>query len=351
MIRYNLLLLLLLLSMNKLGIALIGRNEGERLIECLKSVLNETKNYEDTPIIYVDSGSTDGSIETAKSLGVSVISLDNDRPFTAARGRNTGFQWLMKHHPDLTYIQFMDGDCTLASEWLEKAGKLLDENPNLAVVCGRRREKYPDATSYNRLADMEWDTPIGEAKACGGDALMRVQALQEVNGYNDTLICGEEPEMCLRLGRQGWKIWRLDEDMTYHDADMTQFSQWWTRMVRGGWAVAEGVAMYGNAPEKYMVRQWTSNWLWGLIIPAIALALTWWTSGLSLLLLMGYVVLGWRIYRYRCSCGDSSAHSRLYAIFCVIGKFPNVIGQIKYRIKQWQNEPATLIEYKKQQRT
>ncbi|MDJ0507864.1 MAG: glycosyltransferase family 2 protein [Crocosphaera sp.] len=337
--------------MNKLGIVLIGRNEGERLTECLKSVINETKNYDHTPIIYVDSGSTDGSIETAKSLGVSVISLDSERPFTAARGRNTGFQWLIEQHPDLTQIQFMDGDCTLAPGWLEKASKQLEENPHLAVVCGRRREKFPDLTPYNRLADLEWNTPIGEAKACGGDALMKVKALQQVKGYNDTLICGEEPEMCLRLARQGWKIWRLDEDMTHHDADMTQFSQWWTRAIRGGWSVAQGVAMYGKAPEKYMIRQWRSNWLWGLIIPAMALALAWWTSGLSLLLLMGYGVLGVRIYQYRLSCGDKSAHSLLYALFCLIGKFPNVIGQIQYQIKQWQNQPATLIEYKQQPRT
>ncbi|MGK7963298.1 glycosyltransferase family 2 protein [Crocosphaera sp.] len=335
--------------MGKLGIVLIGRNEGTRLTECLKSVLDETKNDNHRPIIYVDSGSTDGSLETVKSLGVSGISLDNDRPFTAARGRNTGFKWLMKQHPDLTYVQFMDGDCTLVSGWLEKARELLETHKDLAVVCGRRREKFPDATPYNRLADMEWNTPIGEANACGGDALMRVEALQQVNGFNDSLICGEEPEMCLRLRGQGWKIWRLDEDMTTHDADMTQFSQWWSRMVRSGWAIAEGMAMYGLTPERYMVRQGISNWLWGVILPVTALGLAWWTWGLSLLLLVAYLLLGWRIYKYRCACGDTPAQSRLYAFFCILGKFPQIIGQVKYWLKQWQGQPATLIEYKKSQ--
>ncbi|ACB50114.1 glycosyl transferase, family 2 [Crocosphaera subtropica ATCC 51142] len=335
--------------MAKLGLVIIGRNEGKRLTNCLKSVLNETKNYDKTPIIYVDSGSTDDSIERAKSLGVSVISLHNDRPFTAARGRNTGCEWLLKQDPDLTYIQFMDGDCTLIAGWLEKAREMLDHDSKLAIVCGRRREQFPDATPYNRLADMEWNTPVGETKACGGDALMRVEALQQVNGFNDSLICGEEPEMCIRLRRQGWKIWRLDEDMTYHDADMTQFSQWWSRTVRSGWAIAQGMAMYGFAPEKYMVRQSISNWLWGFILPVTALGLAWWTYGLSLILFIGYPLLGWRIYRYRCACGDTHPQSSLYAFFCILGKFPQMMGQLKYWLQQWYSQPATLIEYKKSQ--
>ena len=335
--------------MSKLGIVLIGRNEGKRLTECLKSVLDETKNYEQTAIVYIDSGSTDGSVQTAKSLGVSAISLDSDRPFTAARGRNTGWKWLLKEHPDVTYIQFMDGDCTLMAGWLEKATEMLENNPTIAVVSGRRREKFPDATPYNRLADLEWNTPIGEALACGGDSLIRVKALQQVEGFNDSLICGEEPEMCIRLRGQGWKIWRLDEEMTAHDADMTRFSQWWSRMIRSGWAIAQGMAMYGLTPEKYMMRQGISNWLWGLILPLIALGLAWWTRGLTLFLLIGYPVLGWRIYGYRSTCGDTPAQSRLYAFFCILGKFAQIMGQVKYWLTKWQGQTATLIGYKKSQ--
>lgn len=233
------------IRMNNLGIVVIGRNEGKRLIDCLQSLLSELTEAKNTPIVYVDSGSTDGSIDAAKALGVHVIELDTSRPFTAARGRNTGFQWLIQQYPDLNYIQFMDGDCVLCSGWLAQASQILDQDQQVAIVCGRRREKFPDETPYNRLADIEWDTPIGEAMACGGDALMRVQAIQGVNGFNDALICGEEPEMCLRLRRQGWKILRIDADMTLHDAAMTKFSQWWFRMVRSGWAVSQGVAMYG----------------------------------------------------------------------------------------------------------
>ena len=181
-------------------------------------------------------------------------------------GRNAGWRWLCQNESTPEYIQFIDGDCELVEGWLDKATAFLDTHPQVAVVCGRRRERYPDASPYNLLADMEWDTPVGQTMACGGDALIRTEALQSVGGYNSSLICGEEPEMCIRLGRQGWQIYRLDADMTLHDMDMFHFRQWWKRSIRGGWAVAEGVANYGTPPEKYMVREHRSGWLCGLCI-------------------------------------------------------------------------------------
>ena len=40
------------------------------------------------------------------------------------------------------------------------------------------------ASIYNALCDEEWDTPIGEARECGGDALVRCAALDQIGGYN-----------------------------------------------------------------------------------------------------------------------------------------------------------------------
>nr|WP_217651945.1 glycosyltransferase [Hydrococcus rivularis] len=331
-------------SMSRIGAVAIGRNEGERLVSCLKSLINQLP--QDVPIIYVDSGSTDGSVATAQSLGACAIELDALAPFTAARGRNAGFNYLIEHFPDLEYVLFIDGDCELIEGWIEQAVQTLDEDEKLAIVCGRRRERFPDASPYNRLADMEWNTPVGEAKACGGDALMRVSAIREVNGFNDRMICGEEPEMCIRLRQRGWKIRRIDADMTLHDMAMYEFGQWWKRSIRGGWAVAEGAAMHGAPPECYMRRENKSGWMWGFFVPLIAIALAWLTSGLSLLLLLGYPALMWRIYRYRLTQGDLPSHARLYAFWCMLSKPAQAIGQFQYWLMRWRGKQATLIEYK-----
>ena len=330
--------------MHQIGVVTIGRNEGERLIRCLKSLQDHVPGG--SPIVYVDSGSTDGSVAKARDMGINVVELDMSVPFTMARGRNTGFQYLVDTFPDLTYVQFVDGDCELLPGWIEKAVAALSQDDHLAIVCGRRRERFPEASPYNRLADMEWNTPVGEAKACGGDMLARVEAIEAVGGYNPKMICGEEPEMCIRLRQKGWRIQRIDADMTLHDAAMTRFGQWWKRSIRGGWAVAEGNAMYGDSPETYMVKENKSGWLWGMIIPALALLLAWPTHGLSLLILLGYLVLGWRIYQYRQGQGDAPEDARIYAIFCTISKLPQALGQSRYWLNRWRNKPATLIEYK-----
>ena len=98
--------------------------------------------------------------------------------------------------------------------WFEAALAAMDRDPQLAVVCGRRRERFRERSIYHRLCDLEWDTPVGEARACGGDALMRVTALQQAGGYNEAVIAGEEPELCVRLRQCGWKVWRIEAEMT-----------------------------------------------------------------------------------------------------------------------------------------
>ncbi|WP_263971777.1 glycosyltransferase [Leptolyngbya ohadii] len=331
-------------SMSSIGVVAIGRNEGERLIRCLNSLIAQLP--QGTPIVYVDSGSTDGSVAAAEALGVQVVGLDLSIPFTMARGRNAGFRDLIEKFPDLDYVQFIDGDCELLQGWITQAVSFLESNPQLAIVTGRRLERYPDASIYNLLADLEWNTAVGEATECGGDILTRVKAIREVDGFNESLIAGEEPDMCVRLRQKGWKIWRIDVNMTLHDAAMTKFSQWWKRSVRGGWAAAAGAKMHGHLPEKFRVREFRSGWLWGVIVPILAIALAPFTKGLSLLLLLGYPYQMFRIYQYRRNRGDNPAAARIYSFFCVLSKFPQAIGQGKYWLQRWQGKQATLIEYK-----
>lgn len=327
--------------MNKVGLVVIGRNEGQRLHQCLLSVIGKVAR-----IVYVDSGSTDGSIELARSIGVDVVELDMSTPFTAARARNTGFAHLLQTDAQIKFVQFVDGDCEVVEGWLERAQSELEAQPNVAVVCGRRRERFPEQSIYNLLCDIEWDTPVGEAKACGGDSMMRTEAFVQVGGFNPDLIAGEEPELCVRLRQKGWKIFRLDAEMTLHDAQMTRFGQWWKRTLRAGHAYAEGAWLHGKSPERHWVKESRSIWLWGLVIPLLALGMAWPTRGLSLLLLGGYPLVTYRIYRYMQPQGYKSKDAALYALSCVLSKFPQLVGQIQFHLNRLLGRRRSLVEYK-----
>lgn len=320
------------------GVVVIGRNEGKRLEVCLDS-LNGLVGR----VIYVDSGSTDNSIEMARARGVAAVELDMSVPFTAARARNQGFQRLCELAPQLAYVQFVDGDCEIVSGWIEQAAAWLDERPDVAAVCGRRRERYPDRSIYNRLCDMEWDTPVGEAKACGGDVLVRITAFAEVKGYRSDLIAGEEPEMCVRLRKRGWRIWRLDLEMTLHDAAIMRFGQWWKRTLRSGYADAQGASLHGAAPERHGVRQLRSARFWSLGVPlgTVGLAL-WWGPWVSVLLL-AYPI---QVVRLALRDGGLTGANWWRAGFLVLGKFPELLGQIKFLIHRHVGGQIRIIEYK-----
>ena len=307
----------------------IGRNEGVRLVACLAALEGVVDQ-----IIYVDSGSTDGSIEVAKSVGAHVISLNIQRPFTAARARNSGIHAVTE---DIDYIQFLDGDCALQQGWLETATQFLKDHPEAAVVCGRRRERFPENSVFNQLIDAEWNTPIGQAKACGGDALMRKDAVLAVGGYRDSLIAGEEPEMCVRLRQKGWQIWRLDAEMTWHDAAMTHFGQWWKRSKRAGHAFAEGASLHGAAPERHWVAETRRALFWGIGLPLLigflALIISPWCLFFSLVYPIQVLRLSRRL-------------GLVSAFYTTLSKFSEAQGAMQYYLGRLRRGPSEIIEYK-----
>jgi GT2 family glycosyltransferase len=325
----------------RVGVVVIGRNEGERLRRCLRSLDPGSR-----PTVYVDSGSTDGSPEVATSLGAEVVPLDLSIPFTAARARNAGLDRLLKNAPEVELVQFVDGDCEVDPGWLPAAVAALDAQTDAVVVCGRRREKHPDASVYNRLCDLEWDTPVGEALACGGDALIRVSALKSGGGYRDNLIAGEEPELCVRMRGSGGRVLRLPAEMTLHDAAMSTFRQWWSRNVRAGHAFAEVSHLHARSPYGIWKREARSNWVWGLIVPLVAIVPAPFTWGISLVLLAGYPILYHKIRRARRRRGDEPRTARLYARYCILSKFPQAGGQLRFWRNRLLGRRNRLIEYK-----
>jgi GT2 family glycosyltransferase len=324
------------------GVVVIGRNEGERLRRCIGSAAGPSRT-----LVYVDSGSTDDSVATAAALGAEVVALDMSEPFTVARARNAGLERLAEVDPEVRFVQFVDGDCELVAGWLSRARGVFEDRDDVAIVCGRLRERSPDRSLYHRLADLESAAPlVGETATCGGLAMMNVERLRRAGGFREDLIAGEEGELCLRLRRRGGRIIRLGDAMALQDMDLSRFSQWWLRAVRSGLAHAEGFALHGRGPEQYGLQETRSLTLWGLSLPLAAVLLAYPTQGLSLALLAAYPLLALRIASGLIRRGWSWSDAGWYAAFCVLGKFAQAFGMLQFRFRRARAGRSPLIESK-----
>ena len=320
------------------GVVVVGRNEAARLERCLRSAQASCD-----ALVYVDSGSSDDSVALARSLGLRVVELDDSKPFTAARGRNAGFEALCTQWPDVDRVQFVDGDCELDPGWVVAACEYLDAHPDVAITAGRRREISPESSRYNLLTDMEWNTPVGDAEAVGGDLMVRREAFVQAGGYDPKLIAGEDPDFCFRVRASGARIVRLDHEMTRHDAAILHFDQWWRRQTRSGHAYAELALRHG----RFRARQVASILGWGVALPAFALVGAPLTAGLSLLALSAYGFLWLRVRGQRRRRGDSREAAGQYASACVLGKFAGAYGIATFAWNRWLRDRDTgLIEYK-----
>jgi len=349
----------------KAGVVVIGRNEGERLKRCLASVLAQHRG----PIVYVDSGSTDGSVEHAKSVNVEVVALDMTRPFTMARGRNAGLDYLLEHYPDCEFVQFVDGDCEVAAEWIERGLQFLEQHPDYAGVCGNRSERYPQATIYNRLIAMEWQGCEGEVDACGGDAIYRVASFSQTDQlsgascqpFNEAMIAGEEADLCLRLRHEGWYLMRLDAPMTVHDANIQRFVQWWCRSVRCGHAYAQGYHLHrrDDGHSHYKRKALLSSLFYGIALPALLVLLLVMQMMLSLsavgqlfllmaelLVISFYLRIAQRAMSSKSDASNSPRQRALYALFITLGKLPEAQGALRYWLNCLRGKNSDIIEYR-----
>ncbi|WP_439519119.1 glycosyltransferase [Hydrogenophaga sp.] len=329
----------------EIAVVVIGRNEGERLKRCLASVLAEVQR-----IVYVDSGSSDGSVAHARDLGIQVVELDTSAPFTAARGRNAGFMALHASGDLPEFVQFIDGDCLLVPGWISAGLAHLRSRPDLGLVTGWRSEIHRDRSVYNAICDFEWHRPAGPIEACGGDMMVRAQAFLNLKGFNPQVIAAEDDEFCVRLRKSGLGIERLPLPMTQHDAAMTRFSEWWRRAVRSG----HGFAQVGHLHPEHFRPERRRVWLYGLLLSLVLVAGL--LLAMSGALLAGGLLAGAALSVYALSwvrtvqglarAGLPRSEAMHHGLYLSLSKYPNLIGMLTYWVRRWQRRDMSIIEYK-----
>jgi len=331
----------------RVGIVVIGRNEGSRLLRCLGSI-DPT-----LPAVYVDSGSDDGSPDHASRLGMDVVRLDTASPFTAARARNTGIDHLLAAMPALDFVQMIDGDCEMMPGWIDAAIAAMAANSALGAVFGRLRERCADRSLYNWLCEVEWAVPPGPAHAFGGNVLLRSAAVTAAGGYRGAMIAGEEPDLSIRMRRMGWDIVCIDREMMVHDAAIYRFSQWWRRTARAGHAFAQLASLHPGSGAPDYRRTCRSILIWGAVIPLIGLI---GVGGALSGRRIGFILLGLSLLLpllqvARLTVRESRhwpvTRALALALSLTVGKYAEITGMIRFHADRLRDRPSTIIEYKR----
>jgi GT2 family glycosyltransferase len=329
------------------GVVVIGRNEGARLRDSLRSAAGAGG-----PVVYVDSRSGDGSAELARSLGVRTLGIPEAEPLSAARARNIGWRALLEEDPLLEALQFIDGDCEMVDNWFQAAWNELAARPDAAVVFGRVREKDPHANIYTRLCEMEFDRPPGDVPACGGIFMVRSAVMKDIGGFNPGIVAAEEPELSKRITDNGWKIVRLGHDMCVHDSGMTQFRQWWRREMRGGYAGIDAARRFG-LPQYRRQNRSARVWTLGVVIVAAACGGVaawawgwWWGPAAALIVLAMIPVQALRLSMRAARTGLPLSTALAYGSMMMVSKWAQVYGQAKRSLELARGRSARVVEHR-----
>lgn len=329
---------------NLVSVVVIGRNEGARLLRCLRSVFSMNHPGFDLEVIYVDSGSVDGSVALAKAEGARTIELRPEWP-SAALGRNAGWKAASSE-----ILLFLDGDTVLDPNFVAAS---LPEflSSRIAVVWGHRRELFPGQSIYNRILDLDWIYAPGLTQYCGGDALFRRSVLVETGGFDASLIAGEEPELCRRIRTLGYDILHVDRPMTGHDLAITRWSQYWKRLTRAGHAFAEVSERFRDTEQPLwrVEAAQNQNRFFAILlsfcvtVAASILLRSFIPVGVYGLL---FVLLSMRSgYRAAWKSNDRVA-LMVYGFHSHLQQIPIYLGQLQYRWSRWRGTRRVLFEYK-----
>ena len=172
----------------------------------------------ETPVVLVDNGSTDGTVDAVRSLvpDATVVALPVNR---GAPARNIGVRLA-----GTPYVAFADDDSWWAAGALARAVELLDAHPRVALLAARvlvgpeEREDPANRTMAAAPLGHEPDLPgpsILGFLACG--VVVRRSAFLEVGGFDDVVFFhGEEERVALDLAAAGWGLAYVPELVVHH---------------------------------------------------------------------------------------------------------------------------------------
>lgn len=207
------------MSDQSVSVVMITRNRGDQIRTALYHLLQLPEH---PPVIVVDNGSSDGTVDAARSMGPQVEVLPLQENLGGA-GRNVGVS-----KATTSYVAFSDDDSWWQPGALSRAAGLFDSDPTLGLIAARvlvgphqKLDPLSHAMATSPLAgsshssDGRVGVPIVGFAACG--TVVRRSAFMQAGGFEQRFgVGGEEQILALDLLRGGWRLAYVEEIVAYH---------------------------------------------------------------------------------------------------------------------------------------
>lgn len=173
-------------------------NSGGTIVDCISSVLNQTRIDLIDEIIIVNDGSKDDTVKIVKQHyanenKVKVISKNNGGVSSA---RNTGI-----HMASGQWIALLDSDDVWLPEKIEKQWNEIEHNPQIAFIgCNRNKENLHYGTHAGaNLYSLNLKQLLIKMWPHTSTALIRKDVFQTVGCFDEKMHYAEDGEMWNRI--------------------------------------------------------------------------------------------------------------------------------------------------------
>ncbi|MGQ9568791.1 MAG: glycosyltransferase [Anaerolineae bacterium] len=192
-----------------------ARNAAATLPGCLRALLRQTLPREAYEVLVVDDGSTDGTAEAARALGVRVLRQDHRG---AAAARNLGAR-----HARGSILCFTDADCQPAPNWLAELLTPFQADPDVVGVRGVYRSDQQEPVA--RLVQLEYEDRYRRTETFlridfvdTYSAAYRTDLFLAQGGFDESFpgASVEDQELSFRLAEQGYRLVFCPTAAVYH---------------------------------------------------------------------------------------------------------------------------------------
>lgn len=192
-------------------------NQERTLGKCIESLLAQDLPREQFEIIIVDNGSTDRTRDVIEAFPVRYAFEPKRSSYTA---RNRGLSIARGR-----VVAFMDADCRAEPSWLRSGLRAIDDRRGDLVAGSIRARSAPIPNLYEIYDRFKYlnqrENVSRNGYAATANLFVRRDTIEELSGFDGSMISGGDRDLCLRARDRGLEIAFEPDAVVQHVARST----------------------------------------------------------------------------------------------------------------------------------